>query len=100
MNELSSKKNVNIILSSPAREWLIEKGFDRNMGARPLARVIQENVKKPLAKEMLFGKLKNGGAVTVHVKDDKLTFKFIDTSDLTKSNDDIDLLKTIKDEAN
>jgi ATP-dependent Clp protease ATP-binding subunit ClpA len=99
MNELSSKKNVNIVLSNPAREWLIERGFDRNMGARPLARVIQENVKKPLAKEMLFGKLKNGGAVTVHVKDDKLTFKFIDTSELTKTTDEIDLLKTINDEA-
>lgn len=99
MNELSSKKHVNIVLSNPAREWLIERGFDRNMGARPLARVIQENVKKPLAKEMLFGKLKNGGAVTVHVKDDKLAFKFIDTSDLTGSTDEIDLLKTINDEA-
>ena len=97
MNELSGKKKVNIVLNAAAREWLIEKGFDRNMGARPLARVIQEHIKKPLAKEMLFGKLKDGGAVTVYVEDDKIKFNYIDTADLTDP-DDIDLL--VKDGAN
>lgn len=100
MNELSSKKMVSVVLTQDAREWLIKCGFDKNMGARPLARVIQENVKKPLAKEMLFGKLKNGGAVTVHVTNDKLDFKFMESADLSAVGDDIDLLNTIKNGAN
>ena len=52
--------------------WLSDKGYDDRMGARPLARVIQEHLKKPLAEELLFGKLTKGGVVRVGVKDDKL----------------------------
>lgn len=95
MNELSSKKRVNIVLDSAAKDWLIKKGFNRNMGARPLARVIQENIKKPLAKEMLFGKLKNGGAVTVHVKEDKLEFEYMEPADISDPGD-IEIPDTIK----
>ncbi|MBX6745678.1 MAG: ATP-dependent Clp protease ATP-binding subunit ClpA, partial [Acetobacteraceae bacterium] len=62
-------RNVTIELSSAAKEWLAEKGYDPLYGARPLARVIQEHVKKPLAEELLFGRLAKGGAVKVGLKD-------------------------------
>jgi len=65
-------RDVTIILTEEAAEWLVEKGYDDRMGARPLARVIQENIKKPLAEELLFGKLLKGGVVTVGVKDGKI----------------------------
>ncbi len=65
-------RNVTIDLSSEAAEWLAEKGYDDKMGARPLARVIQENIKKPLAEELLFGKLAKGGVVHVRVRDGEL----------------------------
>src|ERR1700761_2957800 len=58
-------RNVTIELSSAAKEWLAERGYDRLYGARPLGRVIQEHIKKPLAEELLFGKLVKGGAVKV-----------------------------------
>ncbi|MEC3862750.1 ATP-dependent Clp protease ATP-binding subunit ClpA [Mesobacterium sp. TK19101] len=65
-------RNVTIELTKPAAEWLADKGYDDKMGARPLGRVIQENIKKPLAEELLFGKLTKGGVVRVSVKDGKL----------------------------
>ncbi|MCR8548718.1 ATP-dependent Clp protease ATP-binding subunit ClpA [Salipiger sp. P9] len=66
-------RNVTIELTRPAAEWLAEKGYDDRMGARPLGRVIQENLKKPLAEELLFGKLTKGGVVKVGVKDGQLS---------------------------
>ncbi|SHH49501.1 ATP-dependent Clp protease ATP-binding subunit ClpA [Marivita hallyeonensis] len=65
-------RNVTIELTKPAAEWLAEKGYDDKMGARPLGRVIQEEIKKPLAEELLFGSLAKGGVVRVSVKDGKL----------------------------
>ncbi len=65
-------RNVTIELTTPAAEWLADRGYDEKMGARPLARVIQENIKKPLAEELLFGKLAKGGVVKVAVKDGKI----------------------------
>ena len=65
-------RNVQIELSPEAAEWLADKGYDDKMGARPLGRVIQENIKKPLAEELLFGKLAKGGLVEVVVRDDKI----------------------------
>jgi len=62
-------RDVTIELTEPAAEWLAEKGYDDKMGARPLGRVIQEHIKKPLAEELLFGKLAKGGLVRVGVKD-------------------------------
>jgi ATP-dependent Clp protease ATP-binding subunit ClpA len=73
-------RNVTIELSSAAKEWLAERGYDRLYGARPLARVIQEHIKKPLAEELLFGKLTKGGAVKVTLKDNKLDFEFIEAA--------------------
>lgn len=67
-------RHVTIELTSEANKWLAERGYDEQMGARPLARVIQENIKKPLADEVLFGKLMKGGHVRVEVSDDALTF--------------------------
>ncbi|MBK1661948.1 ATP-dependent Clp protease ATP-binding subunit ClpA [Paracraurococcus ruber] len=73
-------RNVTIELSSAAKEWLAEKGFDPLYGARPLARVIQEHVKKPLAEELLFGKLVKGGAVKVNLKDGELAFDYVEAA--------------------
>ena len=65
-------------MSQEARDWLAEKGYDRAMGARPMARVIQDNLKKPLANELLFGSLVDGGQVTVALDKEKgaLTYDF------------------------
>ena len=68
-------RNVTIELTKPAAEWLADKGYDDKMGARPLGRVIQENIKKPLAEELLFGKLMKGGVVKVGIKDGKLDLR-------------------------
>ena len=74
-----SDRNVIIEVSKKAMDWLVEEGYDLQMGARPMARIIQENIKKPLADELLFGALKGGGLVTVDLsKDKKLTFKYGD----------------------
>ena len=67
-------RNVSIELDKKSRAWLVEKGYDRHFGARPLARVIQENIKTPLADELLFGKLVRGGLVKISAKKDKLIF--------------------------
>lgn len=68
-------RNVQIELTRPAAEWLGEKGYDDKMGARPLGRVIQEYLKKPLAEELLFGKLAKGGVVKVGIKDGELDLR-------------------------
>jgi ATP-dependent Clp protease ATP-binding subunit ClpA len=73
-------RNVTIELSSAAKEWLAERGYDRLYGARPLGRVIQEHIKKPLAEELLFGKLVKGGSVKVALKDDKLDFEVFEAA--------------------
>src|SRR5690606_7545133 len=74
-------RSVSIELDDAARKWLVDKGYDQHFGARPLARVIQQHIKTPLADELLFGKLVRGGVVHVSVADDKLTFKIVpDTS--------------------
>jgi ATP-dependent Clp protease ATP-binding subunit ClpA len=73
-------RNVTIEASSAAKEWLAERGYDKLYGARPLARVIQEYIKKPLAEELLFGKLVKGGSVKVTLKDDKLAFDIIEAA--------------------
>ena len=64
-----------------ARKWLAQKGFDPLYGARPLARVIQENIKKPLAEDILFGKLEKGGTVRIDLdrEKDQLTFEVVES---------------------
>ncbi|HHM06500.1 MAG TPA: ATP-dependent Clp protease ATP-binding subunit ClpA [Gammaproteobacteria bacterium] len=70
------EKRVTVEVTEEARAWLAEHGFDPVMGARPMSRVIQENIKKPLAGELLFGELANGGHVVVALKDGELVFHF------------------------
>ncbi|MFN4143010.1 ATP-dependent Clp protease ATP-binding subunit ClpA [Aestuariivirga sp.] len=72
-----AERQINIELSAEAADWLAQKGYDQQMGARPLARVIQEHVKKPLAEEVLFGKLAKGGTVRILLKDDALHFDYL-----------------------
>ncbi|KJS28140.1 MAG: Clp protease ClpX [Hyphomonadaceae bacterium BRH_c29] len=72
-------RNVSIEISKAARNWLAKRGFDADMGARPLARTIQEHVKKPMAEELLFGELQKGGVVHIDIDkndDSKLAFKY------------------------
>ena len=69
-------RNVHIDLTPEAADWLGEKGYDDKMGARPLGRIIQEHIKKPLAEELLFGKLAKGGTVRVDVKDGMLDLSY------------------------
>lgn len=78
------EKNVTLTLEPEAREWLAEHGCDPKMGARPMARVIQEHIKKPLAEDLLFGKLSNGGSVKVYVKDGDLAL-LVESKDLIVS---------------
>jgi ATP-dependent Clp protease ATP-binding subunit ClpA len=72
-----SERQINIELSAEAADWIARKGYDNAMGARPLARVIQEKIKKPLAEEVLFGKLAKGGTVRILLKDDELHFDYL-----------------------
>ncbi|MES1925411.1 ATP-dependent Clp protease ATP-binding subunit ClpA [Salinisphaera sp. T31B1] len=65
-------RGVELVVEHEARRWLAEHGYDVKMGARPMARVIQEHIKKPLAEELLFGRLESGGRVVVRVADDRI----------------------------
>ncbi len=76
LSDQLSKKKIKLTVTDDARRWILGKGFDPVYGARPLARTIDEHVKKPLADEILFGRLEKGGSVTVGLKAGKLTFKF------------------------
>jgi len=69
-------KHVEIDVDGDVREWLAKKGYDPRLGARPMARLITEEIKKPLSEEILFGKLQHGGKVWVTMKKDKLAFKY------------------------
>jgi ATP-dependent Clp protease ATP-binding subunit ClpA len=71
-----SERNITISLTEAATDWLAEKGYDKAMGARPLGRLIADKIKKPLANEVLFGKLSKGGSVKIGIKDDEVTFTF------------------------
>ena len=68
-------RNVHIELNDEAREWLTARGYDKLYGARPMARMVQEKIKQPLAEELLFGKLVNGGEVKVRIKDNAPAFE-------------------------
>ena len=78
LNSLIKDKNVHVKPNAEAVEFLIKKGFDSKMGARPLQRAIDELIKKPLSKEILFGKLTNGGIVEIGIENDQLIFNYID----------------------
>lgn len=74
-------RNVILEVDEEARAWLAKNGYDKKMGARPMTRLIQEQLKKPLAEELLFGSLSNGGHVKVTIERGKIKFLIVDTSD-------------------
>ncbi|MDC3315708.1 ATP-dependent Clp protease ATP-binding subunit ClpA [Candidatus Thioglobus sp.] len=73
LEDVLEKKNVSLIVSDNARKWFAENGYDSKMGARPMIRLIEKEIRKPLADELLFGKLSQGGTVKVGVNKDKIT---------------------------
>ena len=82
LNTMTIEKDVEVNATDPAIEYLVSKGFDAKLGARPLQRVIDDEIKKPLSKMMLFGELTAGGMVEVGIKDKKLTVSFKAKKDL------------------
>ena len=71
------KNDIEIELDNKARQWLIDKGYDKKMGARPLAKVINKYIKKPLADELLFGAIQSGGIAKVSVKKDRINLNYL-----------------------
>lgn len=69
-------KNVELTITSDAKTWLANRGYDKAMGARPMSRVIQEQLKKPIAQELLFGQLQQGGNVSINLTKNKLNFSY------------------------
>ena len=74
LEHLLEEKHVSLQVEPEVREWLAERGYDPQMGARPMARAIQEHIKKPLAEELLFGRLAQGGRLRIGVSGDELSF--------------------------
>ena len=70
------EKKVDALFTEALKDYLAKTGFDPLMGARPMARLIQDTIRSALADELLFGRLANGGKVTVDVKDDKVELEF------------------------
>ena len=85
LNAQIKEKNVHVKPTAEAVELLIKKGFNKKMGARPLARAIDEHIKRPLSKEILFGKLVNGGIVEIDAENDAFTFNFIEVLSTDKA---------------
>jgi len=89
LKEQVKEKGVKIKINSDGINWLVKKGFDKKMGARPLQRVIDKEIKRPLAKSMLFGELKHGGILNIGVVEDRLEFAYkskqpkVDTNEIT-----------------
>ncbi len=79
------EKRVTLEIDNAARKWLALHGYDEKMGARPMARLIQENIKRPLAEELLFGKLARGGHIRISVRDEKLAFELEGAEELQES---------------
>lgn len=76
LQNLVNDKNINVVISETAKEWLRENGYDAAMGARPLARLFQEKIKKPLSRELLFGDIKNGGTVIISTDNNDIKLEF------------------------
>jgi ATP-dependent Clp protease ATP-binding subunit ClpA len=78
-------RNVHIELDDEARQWIVDRGYDKLYGARPMARLVQEKIKQPLAEELLFGKLVNGGEVKVRIKDNAPAFEIVPAAPKAKA---------------
>ena len=76
INEMLKEKNITLSLSPDAKVWLRDRGYQPDMGARPLQRVVNDNIKKPLSKEILFGRLMNGGQVLINIENDEVRFEY------------------------
>ena len=76
INEMLKEKNVSLKLTPEATTWLRDRGYQPDMGARPLQRVVNDHIKKPLSKEILFGKLMNGGQVLINIENDEVKFEY------------------------
>jgi ATP-dependent Clp protease ATP-binding subunit ClpA len=74
LNSQLKEKGIEIVLNAKSTRWLAERGYDKKMGARPLARLIDNEIKSPLSRRVLFGDLVNGGRITIDIVDDKLNF--------------------------
>lgn len=85
LQEQLQAKKIELNADERAKAWLGEKGFDKSMGARPMARVIQEYIKRPLANELLFGRLVNGGIVELTVETDELKLKYLHNEEVVTS---------------
>jgi len=84
LNSLVKDRNVHINLTKEATDFIIKKGFDKKMGARPLQRIIDELIKKPLSKEILFGNLVNGGLVEIGLESEELKFNYVEVLPVNK----------------
>ena len=73
---IKEDKNITITISNEALDYLVDKGFNRKMGARPLQRVIDKDIKRPLSRQLLFGELKDGGKCIIDVKDKELVLTY------------------------
>jgi ATP-dependent Clp protease ATP-binding subunit ClpA len=89
LNSLVKDKNIHVKPSTEAIEFLINKGFDSKMGARPLQRCIDDLIKRPLSKEILFGKLTNGGVVEITVENNTLKLNVVDILPIEKTKNEI-----------
>ena len=78
LNSQLKDKGIEIVVNTKATRWLADRGYDKKMGARPLARIIDNEIKSPLSRRVLFGDLVNGGRVTVDIVDDKLDFTVVE----------------------
>jgi len=78
LNSQLKDKGIEIVVNAKATRWLADRGYDKKMGARPLARIIDNEIKSPLSRRVLFGDLVNGGRVTVDIVDDKLNFTVVE----------------------
>ena len=78
-------RNVHIELDDEAREWIVNRGYDKLYGARPMGRLVQEKIKQPLAEELLFGKLVNGGEVKVRIKENAPSFEVVPAAPKVKA---------------
>jgi ATP-dependent Clp protease ATP-binding subunit ClpA len=93
LNVLCKQKHVTVVVDPDAKEWLIDHGFDPQMGARPLGRCIDANIKKPMSKEILFGKLVHGGTVLVSVDEHSKSIKLDFLSKVVPTNTAFDLMQ-------
>jgi ATP-dependent Clp protease ATP-binding subunit ClpA len=84
-----AEKKVELYVEPEARKWLARHGYDEKMGARPMTRLIQESIKKPLAESLLFGELSSGGRVIISEKDDQLAFDMKSVADQSKDIDKV-----------